>query len=217
LAGLNKCITECAAATTIFVKLFSVSCVYCSMKVCLFLLLASMLFAAARAGAAPSASDVEARLALLGVGQGSTKGAVLFFVGQDCPISNAMMPEANRIVEKYAPLGIVFYFVYPESDLTDQEAARHAKDFGMRAPVTVDREGRLVAKAGVKVTPEAAVFNASGRVVYHGRINDLYAGLEQRREVALTHDLRDALDAVVAGRLPPVPTIPAVGCFISTK
>jgi len=179
-----------------------------------------MLFLAMRAGAAPSAADVEARLALLGGGQGrkgTVTAAVLFFVGQDCPISNAMMPEANRIVEKYAPLGVVFYFVYPEDDLTDEEAARHAKDFGLKAPVTVDRERRLVAKAGVKVTPEAAVFDGAGRVVYHGRINDLYAGLEQRREAASTHDLRDALDAVVAGRLPPVPTIPAVGCFISAK
>lgn len=184
-----------------------------------------MLFVAARAGAAPSAADVEARLALLGAGPDLATGlgharataAVLFFVGQDCPISNAMMPEANRIVEKYAPLGVIFYFVYPENDLTDAEAAQHARDFGLRAPVTVDRERRLVAKAGVKVTPEVAVFDAAGRVVYHGRINDLYAGLEQRREVASTHDLRDALDAVVAGRLPPVPTIPAVGCFISAK
>jgi thiol-disulfide isomerase/thioredoxin len=204
-----------------FVKLFSIPCVYCPVKVSLFLLLASMVFVATRVGAAPSAADVEARLALLGSGpalaHGRTTAAVLFFVGQDCPISNAMMPEANRIVEKYAPLGVLFYFVYPENDLTDEEAARHAKDFGLRAPVTVDRERRLVARAGVKVTPEAAVFDAGGRVVYHGRINDLYAGLEQRREVALTHDLRDALDAVVAGRLPPVPTIPAVGCFISAK
>ena len=117
-----------------------------------------MLFVAARAGAAPSAADVEARLALLGAkpaqGDGRATAVTLFFIGQDCPISNAMMPEANRIVEKYAPLGVVFYFVYPENDLTDAEAERHAKDFGMRAPVTVDRERRLVAKAGVKVTPE---------------------------------------------------------------
>ena len=188
-----------------------------------------MLSVAIRAGAAPSAADVEARLALLGAGsdldsgsgpglaRGSTTAAVLFFVGQDCPISNAMMPEANRIIEKYAPLGVVFYFVYPENEMTDQEAARHAKDFELRAPVRVDRERRLVAKARVKVTPEAAVFEAGGRVVYHGRINDLYAGLEQRREVAVTNDLRDALDAVLAGRLPAAPTIPAVGCFISAK
>ena len=180
-----------------------------------------MFFVAAGAGAAPSAADVEARLALLGAEPGSghvrTMAAVLFFVGQDCPISNAMMPEANRIVEKYAPLGVVFFFVYPENDLTDEEAALHAKDFGLRAPVAVDRERRLVRKAGAKVTPEAAVFDRGGRVVYRGRINDLYAGLERRREVAATHDLRDALDAVVAGRLPLVPAIPAVGCFISAK
>jgi thiol-disulfide isomerase/thioredoxin len=198
-------------------KLFPISSVYCLVKVFLFLLLASMLFVAMRAGAAPTAADVEARLALLGGGHGTALAVVLFFVGQDCPISNAMMPEANRIVEKYAPLGVVFYFVYPENDLTDEEAARHAKDFALQAPVAVDRERRLVARSGVKVTPEAAVFDVGGRVVYHGRINDLYAGLEQRREAPVTHDLRDALDAVVAGRLPLVPTIPAVGCFISAK
>ena len=128
-----------------------------------------------------------------------------------------MVPEVNRIIEKYAPLGIAFYFVYPEGDLSDADAALHAKEFGLRAPVAVDRERKLVATAGVKVTPEAAIFGARMQVVYRGRIDDLYAALGQRREAAQTHDLRDALDAVAAGRLPRVAFVQPVGCFIPSK
>ena len=83
--------------------------------------------------------------------------------------------------------------------------------------MTVDRPGLLVARAGVEVTPEAAVFSPAGAVVYRGRINDLFAALGKKRAEPTTHDLRAALDAVVAGKAPPVATTPAIGCFIASQ
>ena len=49
------------------------------------------------------------------------------------------------------------------------------------------------------MSPEAAVFAADGSIKYRGRINDLYVDLGKKRNAATTHDLRDALDAVLAG------------------
>jgi hypothetical protein len=50
-------------------------------------------------------------------------------------------------------------------------------------------------------------------VLYRGRIDNLYADLNQRRAEATEHDLRDALDAIVDGR-PIKSQPPPIGCAI---
>ena len=184
-------------------------------KTLLFLLLALAAPMSARAEKVVAAGVVAERL--VAEADGRMKATVLIFLAHDCPISNALVPEMNRLAEKYRAQGVAFFFVYAERDLADADAARHARDFALAAPVTVDRTGALATRAGVKVTPEAAVFLPAGAVVYRGRINDLFAALGQKRAEPTTHDLRDALDAVLAGKLPSAATTPAIGCFISTK
>ncbi|HUF61098.1 MAG TPA: hypothetical protein VMN36_03405 [Verrucomicrobiales bacterium] len=53
-------------------------------------------------------------------------------------------------------------------------------------------------------------------IAYHGRINDLYAALGSKRQVVTAHDLRRALDAILAGKkqIPPPGGRP-VGCYIA--
>lgn len=184
-------------------------------KTLLFLLLAFTAIPPLRAEKVVAAEVVAARLTA--AAQGPTKATVLIFLAPDCPISNALAPELNRIVAHYGARGAEFFFVYAERELADAAAARHAREFALAAPVTVDRPGLLVARAGVEVTPEAAVFSPAGAVVYRGRINDLFAALGKKRAEPTTHDLRAALDAVVAGKAPPVATTPAIGCFIASQ
>lgn len=197
-------------------------------KTLLFLLLAFGTLAAAhadreqtgatQAGAAGKTLEAEAVLARLTVkGNTGPKATVLVFVAHDCPVSNALTPEMTRIAEKYSLEGVAFFFVYAERDLPEAEARRHAHEFLQDARVTVDRQGALVARAGAKVTPEAAVFARSGEVIYRGRINDLFPALGKKRAEPTTHDLRDALDAILAGKAPPVANTPAIGCFIATS
>ena len=186
-----------------------------AVKPLLFLLLALVAADSVRAGEMVPAADVAARLAA--AKDGRVKATVLIFLAHDCPVSNALVPEMNRLAAHFGPLGAAFYFVYAERDLADADAARHAREFALAAPTAVDRTGALAARAGAKVTPEAAVFSRAGKVVYRGRINDLFAALGQKRTEPTTHDLRDALDAVLAGKVPPAATTPAIGCYISTK
>ena len=184
-------------------------------KPLLFLLFVLVAAGTVRAGEMVAAAEVAGRLAP--AKDGRVKATVLIFLAHDCPVSNALVPEMNRLATHFGPLGAAFYFVYAERDLADADAARHAREFALAAPVAVDRAGTLAVRAGAKVTPEAAVFSRAGEVVYRGRINDLFAALGQKRAEPTTHDLRDALDAVLAGKAPPAATTPAIGCYISTK
>lgn len=141
--------------------------------------------------------------------------ACIVFVGTDCPIANAYAPEIARLAAAYGRKGVVFVVAYPLPDLKPAEARRHAQEYGLSCSVILDANRNLARRLGAATTPEAVVLSARGEVVYRGRIDDRYSRPGgPRREVPTRHDLRDALDAVLAGRPVPAPWPPAVGCDI---
>jgi hypothetical protein len=98
--------------------------------------------------------------------------------------------------------------------VTEEAARRHAHEFGLHCPVLLDPGQELVRLTGATVTPEAAVLDRGGKVVYLGRIDDRFYGFGKQRKSATTHELRDALDAVLASRPVANAAEPAIGCEI---
>ena len=143
---------------------------------------------------------------------GGRKAAVLVFISRDCPVANSLAPEINRIVAAYT--NFAFYVVHADADTKPEAAAQHARDFQFQAPVLLDPSQRLVKLAGATRTPEAVVLNAEANVLYRGRINDLYAALGKRRARPTRHDLREALDAIDAGKPVANSETKVVGCHI---
>ena len=64
------------------------------------------------------------------------------------------------------------------------------------------------------MTPSAAVF-VGHQLVYSGRIDDRYIDLGRARPTPTRQNLRDVLDAVVTGEVPPLQRTRAVGCLIA--
>lgn len=139
---------------------------------------------------------------------------VFLFVRTDCPISNRYAPEVRRLWEEHAPQGAAFYLVYPDPTEPVAEIRRSTEDFGYPFPALRDPEHRLVARTGATVTPEAAVFDADGRMVYRGRIDDRWASLGRPRAAPTKRDLDEVLAALAAGERLVPRTTRAVGCFI---
>ena len=137
------------------------------------------------------------------------KPEVLFFVTPDCPIANKFAPEIKRIVAEYGGKGVAFSLVY--TDGAADAVQKHAAEYGYESAVRVDTGRVLSRKYGVTVTPEAVVLSGGVRV-YRGRIDDRYLAPGQYRLQPTTHELRDALDAVLAGRPVPVAETKAAGC-----
>jgi hypothetical protein len=142
--------------------------------------------------------------------------SVLFFVLPECPIANKLAPEMNRIALDYEKKGVRFYLVHAEPTVTVDEARRHAAEFSHKIPVLLDPRHRLAKATGAQKTPEAVVLR-NGELVYRGRINDLYRDLGRRRLEVEKHDLREALDLVLAGKPVPKPWPEAVGCVIQLR
>ena len=76
-------------------------------------------------------------------------------------------------------------------------------------------KGQVLAKqVQARITPEVVVLSPKSETLYKGRINDLYLGPTKRQRAATTKDLRDALDAVLAGKPVASPQHEAQGCKI---
>jgi len=141
------------------------------------------------------------------------KPVVLVFVRTDCPISNRYAPLIQRISSQYANK-VAFWLVYLGKTASADKIRQHQSEYGYRVPALRDPQHVLVAEAQVLVTPEAAVFDAHHRLVYHGRIDNFYEDVGRSRPAATTHELDEAIQAVLSGKTPP-PNSPGVGCFIA--
>src|SRR5262245_41742425 len=144
-----------------------------------------------------------------------TKAIAFIFVSVECPISNRYAPEVRRLHDKFAAQGVEFSLVYPNPMEPVTAIRRHLKDYSYPMRALRDLHQELAKVAGATITPEAAVFDARGRVLYRGRIDDRYGSLGVERPIATRHDLDEALTDIVAGKAPREATTPAVGCYIA--
>jgi hypothetical protein len=124
----------------------------------------------------------------------------LFFVTNDCPVSNYYAHEIRRICEDYAKRGVGCGLVYTDPALTDGQAKKHAQEYGHGAyPKIVDRTHALVKATKAAINPTAVLIRPDGSIAYRGRIDNSYAAIGVQRRVVTEHDVRDALDALIAG------------------
>jgi Redoxin len=139
----------------------------------------------------------------------------LFFVTNDCPVSNYYSHEIRRICDDYAERGVGCALVYTDPSLTDEQARQHAKEYGHGAyPKIVDRSHALVKATGAVITPTAVLVRPDASIAYRGRIDNSYAAIGKQRRVVTEHDLRDALNAVIAGKPVAKQEASPVGCYI---
>ena len=142
------------------------------------------------------------------------KAVVLVFIDAECPIANAYQPELQRLEKKFGGQGLRFVMIHADPDMVIENAKKHAKDFGITAPVCIDKDHRWVKRTGASVTPEAVVLDAEGKTLYQGRIDDRYAERGKKRAEPTVRDLDAALADVVAGKPVKIAKTQAVGCRI---
>jgi peroxiredoxin len=145
---------------------------------------------------------------------GNKIAAVLIFYWHDCPVCNSYAPEINRIYGSHT--NFAFYIVQVDPDLGLADAKKHAREYDLHPPVLLDGEHRLVEKLKATVTPQAVLVGRDGKILYRGRIDDLYAELGKRRSAARQHDLITALDNIEAGRAVKIKETKAIGCVIQS-
>jgi peroxiredoxin len=145
------------------------------------------------------------------------KAVVLFFTMTDCPLANGYVPEMNRLRSVYGPQGLAFYAVQVDNTVAADAVRKYAQEFGYTFPMLNDPGMILARLTGAKVTPEVAVLSGSGEVLYLGRIDNKVEDLTHPRYAATEPELRNALEAVLAGKAPKEARTRAVGCSINLE
>jgi thiol-disulfide isomerase/thioredoxin len=144
----------------------------------------------------------------------SNKIVVLVFLRRDCPVSSRYAPVIQRISKRYED-SVSFWLVYPDKSESSQAIRKYLEEYGYHLPAVRDPEHALVKMGRAQITPEVAVFDRNRRLVYDGRIDDWYFDLSRARPAPTTHELEDALRAVLAGRAVAKSEVRGVGCYIS--
>jgi hypothetical protein len=116
--------------------------------------------------------------------------------------------------KEYGPAAS-FQLVFPDRNESPEKIKTFLNEYHYQLTAIRDMNHVLTRKTLVKVTPEAAVFDPQGELVYHGRIDNLYERIGQSRRAATTHELADAIDAAIKGVKAQIPAVDGVGCFIS--
>lgn len=146
------------------------------------------------------------------------KGTLVVFSCNACPWAQAWESRIVELGNASAKRGIGVIMINPNDpevvreDGYDQMVKR-AKAAKMAFPYVVDATSEVAKAFGAARTPEAFLFDAAGKLVYHGTIDD---NAKAPREVKRRF-LRDALDAVVAGRDVAVAETKALGCSIKWR
>ena len=122
-------------------------------------------------------------------------GAVLIFISVQCPVSNAYNDRMEKLAQDYKAKGVNVIGI--NSNNTEPAAAvkSHAGEKHLTFTILKDDGNKIADRLGATRTPEAYVIDASGKLMYHGRIDN-----SQKSEGITSNDLRDALDEMVAGK-----------------
>jgi thiol-disulfide isomerase/thioredoxin len=144
----------------------------------------------------------------------TSKVTVLVFVRRDCPVSSRYAPSIQQISKHYADRAD-FWLVYPDKTDSPQAIRKYLQDYGYHLPALRDPGHVLVKLGHAQITPEVAVFDREGQLVYDGRIDDWFVELGRARPAPTTHELEDALRAALAGKPVAKSEVRGVGCYIS--
>lgn len=146
------------------------------------------------------------------------KGTLVVFTCNHCPYVKKWEGRLAELGNTFQAQGVGVIFINSndpakyEEDNFENMKARAAK-LSLEVPYVVDDTSDVARAFGAGKTPEVFLFDASGKLVYKGTVDD---NVEKPEAVTKTY-LKDALVAVVAGKVPPVQETKAFGCSIKFR
>ena len=156
----------------------------------------------------PAASDGKA-IALKDL-LAKNKAVAVVFIATKCPVSNAYNTRMAALGKEYVAKGVFLVGINSNKTEPAAEVKEHAEKHGFTFPVLKDDGNKIADAYGAAKTPEVFVLDPKGILLYHGRIDE---SQDDARNVR-SPDLRNALEAILAGKPVPTAETKAFGCTI---
>jgi peroxiredoxin len=146
------------------------------------------------------------------------KGTLVVFTCNHCPWVKAWETRIVELGNAWQSKGIGVVAInsndpaaYPDDSY--EEMQKRAKDRGMRFPYVVDATSEVARAFGASHTPQTFLFGKDGTLAYKGAVDD---NAKEPDKVKARY-LADALEAVAAGKEPPLRESKALGCSIKFR
>lgn len=143
---------------------------------------------------------------------------IVLFICAHCPYVVAVEERIIQLRKDYEGKSVQLVGIC-SNDPTDYSEDRpenlkmRAEKLGYGFPYLVD-ETQEVAKAyGAVCTPDIYVYSPERTLAYHGRIDDNW---KDPSKVSKS-ELREAIDLILTGKIPPPSQMPSMGCSIKWK
>jgi thiol-disulfide isomerase/thioredoxin len=142
------------------------------------------------------------------------KAFAFVFTNTSCPVVQRYLPVLRQLDKDYRDKGVQFLAVDADGDDAVTAVAAQAVEHDVEFPFVKDFDGPCARALGIRRTATVVVLDGQHRLRYRGRIDDQYR-FGGTRAAAEHHELRDALDAVLAGQEVAVAETPVDGCLIA--
>lgn len=143
------------------------------------------------------------------------KAVAVVFSSNECPVARAYVSRLTKLQSDFSEKGFVLIAINPNKGQKENLKAMqaHAKKENFPYAYLRDDRQKVAKKFGALVTPEVFLLNRERKIVYKGAIDD---------DVKLTGKpkrsyLRDAVEAVLAGKPLQAKSTRAMGCAIRWK
>ena len=146
------------------------------------------------------------------------KGTLVVFTCNHCPWAKMWQTRVTEIGNAAGKAGIGMVAInandpaeYPEDNMDGMK--QRAKQLGIKFPYVIDATSDVARAFGATRTPEAFLFDAEGKLVYHGTIDD------SPKDATAVKDawLKDAVNAVSTGKTVTTAETKAMGCSIKFR
>ncbi len=148
----------------------------------------------------------------------ASKILVIVFSCNHCPFVIGSEDRMIRFYNDFAPRGVAMAAV--NSNETEghpgdsfEHMVERARAKGFKFPYLRDDTQEVALAYGALRTPHFYVFDSERKLRYTGRMDDN----PRNPGTETTHELRDAVDALLAGTKPPVELTNPIGCNVKWK
>ena len=146
------------------------------------------------------------------------KPVVVLFLCGHCPYVQAIEDRVIRLARDFQARGVNFVAIcsndpseYPEDDPAALLERWQKKNYGF--PYLIDAEQTAARAFGAVCTPDIFLYDREQTLRYRGRLDDSW----RNPQGVHRQELREAIEAVLAGRAVDPQQNPAMGCSIKWK
>ena len=141
---------------------------------------------------------------------------VVVFLGTQCPIGNAYLPDLMDFQKRYRDQSVQVIGINAMLSDTEKSIAKHCAEYHIDFPVLVDQTQAVADQFGVVRIPTVFVVDVRNRIQYIGRIDDRI-GIGFHRDTARRSDLEQAVQEILAGKAVSIPQTQVEGCKITRQ